>query len=465
MTSERMPEVETRAAAEPRAPAAPTTIGRNGVPITRQAERPKAYRTYEIHQRRRVGESTAKLRPGALISPEFLVDPYPTFTILRENYPCYRDWVGNAYWITRYDDVTSIFVDDANYETRPKHWFLGIETAGRDLGGELAVLAHQQRVMDEQTRSVAEALLAEIAPRGSADLAREFAARLPLELLAREWGIPDAERGEFAARVWRMQRGVSGTAAHEQAGREAFRELVAIFTPLLAARRAAPADDLVSVIAGLELADGDATAEDLAVTLLERDHETLHGALANLWFLLLTHPEQLARVRDNRRPEARMMKLALLEALRHSAPVLAAKRFARHEVERFGQVFPEGALVMCVAAAANRDPRVFHEPDAFIVGRKDLTQREPRGMYRADGLASGIAFALGPPSKHPAVPEDRPRSLYAITRDAAVAASNLVLDALADLRLAPGAAPQLRSRGLGELHTCWELPVVFTARR
>jgi cytochrome P450 len=459
-----MPEVETRAGAEPRVTTAPTTIGRNGVPITRQAERPKAHRSYEIHQRRRVGESTAKLRPGAMISPEFLVDPYPTLAILRENYPCYRDWVGNAYWITRYDDVTSIFVDDANYETRPKRWFLGV-TGGRDLGGELAVLAHHQRVMDEQTLAVAEELLAEMTPRGSADLARDFAARLPLELLAREWGIPEPERGEFAARVWRTQRGVSGTAANERAGREAFRELIAYFTPLLAARRARSQDDLVSVIAALELADGPASAADLAVTLLERDHETLHGALANLWFLLLTNPEQLARVRENRRPEARMLKLALLEALRHSAPVLAAKRFARHEVERFGQVFPEGALVVCVAAAANRDPRVFHDPDAFVVGRKDLTQREPRGMYRADGLASGIAFGLGPPSKHPAVPEDRPRSLYAITRDAAVTASNLVLDALTDLRLAPGAAPLLRSRGLGELHTCWELPVVFTSGR
>ena len=450
---------------EERAGAEPTTTGLNGVPITRQRPGAKAFRSYEIHQRRRVGESTAKLRPNAMVVPEFLSDPYAAFTILRENYPCYRDWVGNAYWITRYDDITSIFVDDANYETRPKRWFLGVEGAGRDLGAELAVLQHHQRVMDEQTRELAEQLVAEIAPRGSADLAREFAARLPLELLAREWGIPEADRGALAERIWRMQRGVSATATTELEGRTAFRELVEYFRPLLALRRAKPGDDLVSVMAQQELEGGPATAEDLAVTLLERDHETLHGSLANLWFLLLTNADQLARVRENRRPEARMLKLAVLEALRHSAPVLTAKRFARHEVERFGQVFPEGALVVCAAAAANRDPRVFRDPDAFIVGRKDLTQREPRGMYRADGLASGIAFGLGPPSRQPALPEERPRSLYAITRDAAVAASGVLRDALEDLRLAPGARPSLRSRGLGELHTCWELPVVFKPRR
>jgi pulcherriminic acid synthase len=438
-----------------------TTVGRNGVPITRERPGGRVYRSYEIHQRRRVGESTAKLRPNAMISPDFLRDPYPTLAILRENYPCYRDWVGNAYWITRYDDVTSIFVDDANYETRPRSWFLGVESAGRDLGGELPVRWHEQRVLDAHTRALAVQLVAELAPRGSADLAREFAARLPLELLARAWGIPEAARGVFAERLFRMQRGVHGSAAAELAGRAAFRELAELLRPLLDERRAKPGDDLVSLIAGLELPEGPARAEDLAVTLLEADHETLHGALANLWFLLLTHPEQLARVRENRRPEARLVKLAYLEALRHSAPVLLAKRFARHEVERFGQVFPEGALIVCAAAAGNRDPRVFHDPDAFLVGRKDLTQREPRGMYRADGLASGIAFGLGPPSKHPAIPEDRPRSRYAITRDAAVAASQALLDGLEELRLAPGAAPELRSRSLFELHTCWALPVVF----
>lgn len=441
-----------------------TTVGLNGVPITRQRPGEKVYRSYEIHQRRRVGESTAKLRPNAMISPEFLRDPYPTFAILRENYPCYRDWVGNAYWITRYDDVTSIFVDDANYETRPKRWFLGVEGAGRDLGGESPVLWHVQRVLDAHTRDLAEQLVGELAPRGSADLAREFAARLPLELLARAWSIPEPARGAFAERLFRMQRGVHGSGETELAGRAAFRELAELLRPLLAERRAKPGDDLVSLIAGLELAEGPATAEDLAVTLLEADHETLHGALANLWFLLLTQPEQLARVRENRRPEARMLKLAYLETLRHSAPVLLAKRFAKREVERFGQVFPEGALVVCAAAAGNRDPRVFHDPDAFLVGRKDLTQREPRGMYRADGLASGIAFGLGPPSKQPAIPEDRPRSRYAIVRDAAVAASGVLLDRLEDLRLAPGAAPELRARGLGEMHTCWALPVVFRAR-
>ena len=90
-----------------------------------------------------------------------------------------------------------------------------------------------------------------------------------------------------------------------------------------------------------------------------------------------------------------------------------------------------------------------------------MCQREPRGMYRADGLATGITFGLGKPSKHPAIPEDRPRSLYAITRDTAVTASSVLLEMLEHIRLEPGAEPYLTALTLGEMHTCWKLPAHF----
>ena len=195
-----------------------------------------------------------------------------------------------------------------------------------------------------------------------------------------------------------------------------------------------PEDDFISAVAQLQLSDAPPTVKDLVTTILELDHETLHGGLSNLWLNLLTNPTEMEKVRNDHR----LMKFAWLETLRYSPPVIVADRFARQEVERFGRLIPKGGLLRCSAAAANRDPRQFDEPNEFIIGRKDLCQREPRGQYRADGLPSGIAFGLGRPSIHPAVPKGRPRSRYALIRDAAVTASLLLLEDKPSLKLLMG---------------------------
>jgi len=417
------------------------------------------YRSYEVYQRERVG-SPPPVKPGQLRTQDYLDDPYTLLANLRNYGPSFRDWQGNAFWITHYNDVTSVLVDSANFATRSKRWFYGLTSFGRDLRNNVPFLTAQAAGIDKHAPTVAQELVQAFAARGSADLATEFASLFPLQLLGRTWGIPDADLPVFAERYLRMQRGFRWNTANQEAGKQAMLQLVSYFTPLLAARRADPQDDVLSALAALDI-DGPAIdAHDIVATLLEGDHETLHGALANMWYLLLTHPDQLNMVNNTRR----LVKYAYLETLRHSTPVLSGERFAKREVERFGLLIPEGALVICSAAGANRDETIFANADQFIVGRKDLVQREPRGQYRADGLPAGITPALGTPSKFPALPVGRPRSLYAITRDVATIASHALLDATNNLQLAKGAQPTLKSRGYGELHTCWHLPVTFTSK-
>ncbi|MEO1061052.1 MAG: cytochrome P450 [Actinomycetota bacterium] len=417
------------------------------------------YRTYEVYQRERVGQSTPDISPRDLISERFLGDPYPTLTVLREQYPCYRDWGGNSFWVTRYDDVTSLLADEANFETRPRAWHLGLEE-GRDLCHLPEVAAAWAAGIESNAESVAGIIVDRLVPGGRFDLARDLAARFPIELLVRVLDVPTIDRGALADRYWRLHLGAGWEPRARAAGLQAAAELAAEFDRLLDERRADPGPDLLSAVALADV-DGDkTTGSDVVATLLEIDHQTVHGSLANLWFLLLTHPDELMAVED----DPRLMKSAYLEALRHSPPVQTARRFTRREVERFGRLLPEGALVHCSAAAANRDPRVFDDPDRFDIERKDLTQREPRGQYRADGLPSGISVGTGPPSKHPAVPEDRPRSLYAITRDIVVTVSRTLLAAAPGLRIVDGADPSLRSLRLGEMRTCWSLPVESGSR-
>ncbi len=441
-------------AVNPASPDSKVTVGRNGVAIAAHAPKEhKDYRTYEVYQRERVGQSTPKLRPGDLRSPAFMIDPYPFFETLREDYPCYRDWSSNGFWVSQYNDVTSIFADDANFETRSKLWFYNFPDYGRNLGHELPVLIARAKGFDQHTVPCMEEIIGGVS--SGTNLGMDFAARLPLMILVRTLALPEDDFQFFAERYWRMQRGFLWDPVAQKAGRQAMDELSAYFDPLVEQRRADPGEDFISAIACLDVDGGPATGRDVTATLLEDDHETLHGALANMWALLLSHADQLEVVKSDQR----MMKFAYLETLRHSAPVLFAQRFAQHEVERFGRLLPEGALVLCAAGAANRDPRVYADPDQFIVGRKDLCQREPRGQYRADGLAAGVAFGLGKPSIYPAIPEDRPPSRYALTRDTATTASTLLLEAFPKISLQTGAEVQLRCLRWGEMHTCWQLPV------
>lgn len=403
------------------------------------------FRTYEVHQRARLGETTELIKPRQLASDSYLRDPYPLVATLREHYPCYRDWPGNAFWVTRYDDVTSVLADDTNYTARTRAWTCGRAGWGRDLGGETEVLRCLERTADEHGEAIARRLVGAL----DSDLATEVLARYPFELLCASLGVEPT--GDLARWYLLLQRAPGWEPTARQSGLAALDAVAAWAASLIDERRGGDGIDLISIVGRLG-----ATAEDLAVTLLEMDHGTLHGVLANMWFHLLTVPERLAAVRA----DPRMVKAAVLETLRHSPPVVSVDRWTCHEVERFGRLLPDGALVRLSSAAANRDPRVFDDPDVFDIDRRDLCQREPRGQFRADGLPSGISFGTGPPSKHPAVPEDRPRSRYAITRDLAVRASCVLLEELPTARLAEGAHPTLRSLRLGEIRTCWSLPVV-----
>ena len=71
-----------------------------------------------------------------------------------------RAYAKQGMWlITRYDDVTSLFTDDSNFESRSKLWRYGLEGYGRDLGGELSVWSAWTDAMDANASPVAERLV------------------------------------------------------------------------------------------------------------------------------------------------------------------------------------------------------------------------------------------------------------------------------------------------------------------
>jgi cytochrome P450 len=145
-------------------------------------------------------------------------------------------------------------------------------------------------------------------------------------------------------------------------------------------RRAEPSDDLISLIVH---AHGDDEPfnmhelQDLLHQLVTGGFETTTGALSAAMWLLATHQDQQQLLRE--RPE--LMGNFIEEALRYDSPVQGLWRRAACPVDVDGMHIPEGASVMVRYGAANRDARVFEDPDRF-----DITR---------DNARNHVAFGFG----------------------------------------------------------------------
>jgi cytochrome P450 len=162
-------------------------------------------------------------------------------------------------------------------------------------------------------------------------------------------------------------------------------ELDAYFRELLAERRRQPQDDLISHLLAVEEGSDRLSELEListATLLFGAGFETTTNLIGNGLYALLTHPEQLARLRSDRS----LMRLAVDELLRFDSPVQIDGRQARENVDVGGYMVEEGAGVVTLLGAANRDPAHFSDPD-----RLDVTRDEGPPM----SFGSGIHYCLG----------------------------------------------------------------------
>lgn len=412
-------------------------------------------RCYEVHQRQTQKDIPVVIPPGFALRSEFIADPYPMLARLRDNYSCFRDWYTNTYWVTRYDEVTSLMADEVNFTTKPRHSTYSTDLTGCDLRDEPLVRDAIGRGMQEHSESAARETVYNFPP-AEADLIKDYIHPFTVRLLARIIGIPDRRIGWFGDRWQTIQDGIGWHPGREDAGVRAMTELNELVAQLLSTHTSHTNQDLLSAAHAtrVDAPEHDVT-RDIMATLLESDSRTLEGSLANLFCLLLTHPDQLEIVYE----DSYLVMRAWQETLRHSPPLTEAHRYAVREVERFGRLIPTGSIVVCSAAAANRDPAIFDGPDRFNITRKDLAYREPRGQFRIDGLPAGVAPGLAPLSKMSACPTDRPPSIYALTADAAVTAATVLLDSCKGFRLAGSDQPCISSRWPGDSRTCRRLVV------
>lgn len=224
---------------------------------------------------------------------------------------------------------------------------------------------------------------------GEFDLVSAYAAPLPIAVITDLLGVPDADAERFSRYGQVIGSALDGIHSLTHAARlqAANNELRVLFEELFALRRVAPADDIVS---RLVAAEGDQIQPremlPMCVLLLVAGFETTVNLVGNAVNALLDHPAQWA---DLCADPAGLAAAAIEETLRWDPPVQRTARCALDDLELDGQLVRRGQFVVTLLAAANRDPAVYRDADAFDIHR----------VPEADHLAfsSGIHYCVGQP--------------------------------------------------------------------
>jgi cytochrome P450 len=247
-----------------------------------------------------------------------------------------------------------------------------------------AFTARRVQELRPRISAITASLLDDMSAQREVDLLASFAFPLPITVICELLGIPVADRDEF--RAWSATI-VSNTVTPEVFMKDAT-AMVRYFRALLAAKRRAPADDLLSALV-LARDEGDRLRENELVSmvflLLVAGHETTVNLIASGMLALLLNPGEFDRLRADRS----LLGGAVEELLRYVNPVNhATYRFASEPVEISGVRIGKGEPVVVALSSANRDLSRYAEPDRLNLGR------DSSGHL---AFGHGIHYCLGAP--------------------------------------------------------------------
>ncbi|MEQ9451788.1 MAG: cytochrome P450 [Pseudomonadales bacterium] len=369
---------------------------------------------------------------------EVLKNPYPTYQQLRDQAPVHFEPSMNIHVVTRYDLVREAIRDTETYSSRfdqflqegsrmmfeaaapeiqaeivrineamievpptmltldePEH------TKYRSLVNQLFTASQTRKAQDTVERVIAAAIADMESQAGAAnagdvvqgDFITAFADPVPLRIIGDRLGIPEQDRAFFnkaataAASALRLTP-LTGEQMVERA--QTALDLQNLLVRLVDARRADPADDMITILANSRLQDEDRLlthGECIGILnqFLVAGHETTSSSLGWGMLMLCQQPELQAQLRG----DEKLVKVFCEEVLRLEAPVQGLPRLVTRDTELGGYPLKAGELIMLRYGAANRDERQFENPDALDVTRKKA------GSQLAFG--AGVHFCIGAP--------------------------------------------------------------------
>ncbi len=248
------------------------------------------------------------------------------------------------------------------------------------------------RRVEDDLRMRTRRLLDAVTPRSPFDFVVEIAAELPMQMICILLGVPESERHWlFEAIEPQFDFGGSRKArVGQMTPEEAGSRMYTYGQSLIAAKRAEPTDDMLSVVANATV-DSDGSSEpflsDLELylffsLLFSAGAETTRNAVAGGLLALAENPSQMALLRD----DGSLLPTAVEEMVRWTSPSPSKRRTATRDVELGGCAIEAGQKVQIWEGSANRDPLAFDRPDAFDVTRKPNPHL---------GFGQGVHYCLG----------------------------------------------------------------------
>lgn len=330
--------------------------------------------------------------------PEARENPYPRLKAVQEQCPVFRDDVLMSWFLTRYADVKSVANDrtlwrhptnaeEGSFSRRLVNPELDEETQKRS--GSILFLddpdharirqplmkAFYARVAKMKTgiEGVISDVFERLGTPAKFDLMADVAIPVPILAIARILGVEEERYLEF--RDWSEGVILSLTTLRtpEQTERmqRAGEAVSAYFLELMAARRERQQDDLISDLVQLQAEGADLRDDEIAtnlIALLVGGNLTTSDLIGNGVRLLLTHPEELAKLKA----DPSLASVTVEEVLRYESPVDITARIASRDMEVGGCPVKPHQTLMVSLRGANRDPAMFEAPDDFNITRKPV---------------------------------------------------------------------------------------------
>lgn len=319
-------------------------------------------------------------------------DPPPALRDWLENDPVrqVRLWDGSTAWlVTRHADVRAVMRNEACISVDPRRpgftqksaaysAVLGTDRNLRTLDNPEHGIQKRMLVRDftlqgvaalePGTREIIETLIGELLAKGPpADLFQDLAFLVPTRVICNLLGVPFEDRRFFAERSTACISHVSTFAEAAAAGQELYDYLDRI----VGEKERRPGEDLLSrLVAGMR--DGAIAREDLiglARFLLIAGHDSTANTMALSALALLRHPDQLADLKAGLGDRARVTN-AVDELLRYlSVAHTGRQRVTVAPIEVGGWLIPAGQPIVLANNVADRDARVFPDPDRLDLRR------------------------------------------------------------------------------------------------